>query len=48
MPAAVRIIGHKKNLKDNEDLQAQVGSNGSLQVQDEGWVCSDLDESSDP
>lgn len=48
MAQAVRIIGHKKNLLDNEYLQAQVRNNGSLQVVDEGFMGSDQDESSDP
>jgi hypothetical protein len=48
MAEPVRIIGHNKNSKTNEYLQAQVGANGSLQVQDEGWVCSDTSETADP
>jgi hypothetical protein len=48
MAEAVRIIGHKKNSLDNEYLQAQVRNNGSLQTTEEGWVCSDMDESADP
>ena len=44
MAEPVRIIGHNKNLKTNEYLQAQVGTNGSLQVQEEGWVVSDTDD----
>jgi hypothetical protein len=48
MPEAVRIIGHNKDQYSNEYMQAQVRKNGSLQVIDEGWVCSDLDETADP
>lgn len=48
MAAPVRIIGHNKDEYTNEYIQAQVRKNGSLQIIDEGWVCSDIDENSDP
>jgi len=45
MAQAVRIVGHKKDNDDFEQLQAQVRPNGSLCVSDEGWNISDKDES---
>jgi hypothetical protein len=48
MAEAVRIVGHKSGSVDNEQLQAQVKSNGSLQVVNEGFVGSDIDETGDP
>jgi hypothetical protein len=47
MAQPVRIVGHRDDVDDNEQLQAQVKANGSLCVSDEGWMISDMDETTD-
>lgn len=49
MAEAVRIIGHNKGTTTNEELQAQVETDGALRVNLlDRYKCSDMDESSDP
>ncbi len=48
MAEPVRIVGHKRtdSTEDNEGLQAQVMRNGALLTWEEGYVLSDVDETS--
>ena len=49
MAQPVRLIGHKKDATDNEQLQAQVETDGSLRTDLLArYRCADIDKTGDP